>query len=234
MSEPQGRGADPARIESPARRARWAAAHESLEQQDRRLAFARLAVFGTGVLAFLLAVRGIIPPWSPAVAIGAFVPLLQRHERVIRARRAAANLVTFYEHGLARLQDRWVGTGATGERFLDQEHLYAADLDLFGRGSLFELLSLARTRTGEETLAGWLKHPAAPIAIHARHAALDELRDGLDLREALTLAGADIRAGVHPDELLAWARTSPPPDVFRRWLVAAVLTIVLPALVVAA
>ena len=225
--------ADPARVEYPARRARWAAAHESLEQQDRRLAFARLAVFGTGVLALVLAVRGSIPLWSPVVAIGAFVPLLKRHERVIRARRAAANLVTFYEHGLARLQDRWVGTGATGERFLDEEHLYAADLDLFGRGSLFELLSLARTRTGEETLADWLKHPRAAAAITARHQAVEELREALDLREALTLAGAEIRAGVHPDELEAWA-SAPSGGKDATWeYIAVALTMAMTLLVLA-
>ena len=225
--------ADPARVEYPARRARWAAAHESLEQQDRRLAFARLAVFGTGVLALVLAVRGSIPLWSPVVAIGAFVPLLKRHERVIQARRAAANLVTFYEHGLARLQDRWVGTGATGERFLDEEHLYAADLDLFGRGSLFELLSLARTRTGEETLADWLKHPRAAAAITARHQAVEELREALDLREALTLAGAEIRAGVHPDELEAWA-SAPSGGKDATWeYIAVALTMAMTLLVLA-
>ena len=46
-----------------------------------------------------------------------------------------------------------MGTGEPGDRFRDDHHVYANDLDLFGRGSLFELLSLARTRTGEETLA---------------------------------------------------------------------------------
>ena len=41
-----------------------------------------------------------------------------------------------------------------GERFRDDSHLYADVLDLFGQGSLFELLSIARTRTGEAKLAG--------------------------------------------------------------------------------
>ena len=44
-----------------------------------------------------------------------------------------------------------------GTRFLEETHPYAADLDLFGSGSLFELLCTARTQTGEETLASWLK-----------------------------------------------------------------------------
>jgi len=62
---------------------------------------------------------------------------------------------------------------------------YAQDLDLFGKGSLFELLCTARTYIGEDTLARWLLTPAAPDAVHARHDAVNELRPRLDLREDL-------------------------------------------------
>jgi hypothetical protein len=41
------------------------------------------------------------------------------HDRVIDKRVGAANLVTFYTRGLARLNDAWMGTGTTGERLLD-------------------------------------------------------------------------------------------------------------------
>ena len=34
-----------------------------------------------------------------------------------------------------------------------------SDLDLFGKGGLFELLCTVRTRMGEERLAQWLKTP---------------------------------------------------------------------------
>src|SRR5262249_52490087 len=63
---------------------------------------------------------------------------------------------------------RWVGSGSTGERFLDPTHPYAADLDLFGPASLFELLSTARTYVGEETLANWLLAPASYEVVQAR------------------------------------------------------------------
>ncbi len=137
------------------------------------------------------------------------------HDRTLRARDAAARAVTFYERGLARIGDRWIGTGETGERFTDEKHLYANDLDLFGRGSLFELLSIARTRAGEETLADWLKTPAPPDDIAARHAAVAELTSAFDLREALSLAGAEVRAGVDPEELIAWAEGV--PRLFPSW-----------------
>ena len=69
---------------------------------------------------------------------------------------AAARGVAYYERALARVENRWVGGGHQGERFRNPSHLYADDLDVFGRGSLFELLSTSRTAAGERFLAGWL------------------------------------------------------------------------------
>jgi len=119
--------------------------------------------------------------------------------------------MAFYERGLARLEDRWAGIGEPGDRFRDDGHVYANDLDLFGRGSLFQLLSLARTRTGEATLAGWLLSPASPDDIHGRQVAVEELASKLDLREQLALAGADVAASVRTDRLLEWSLSPMPP-----------------------
>ena len=224
---------DAAPTEYRARRARWAGTRDRLAGRDRNLAVARLAIFAVALVLLIAAVRGGASAWWLILPLAAFVRLLQRHDRVIRARKAAARLVEYYDRALARIEGRWIGQGDTGERFLADDHPYAADLDLFGRGSLFELLSLARTRAGEETLAAWLKQPATADEIVQRHHAVDELRPALDLREALTLAGADIRAGVHPDELLAWATTGTarPSTVGR--IIAMTLTAALPLLVIA-
>src|SRR5262249_23241046 len=90
--------------------------------------------------------------------------------------------------------------------FDDPHHIYAADLDLFGRGSLFELLCTVRTRMGEEHLAQWLKEPATLESIRDRQASIKELRDRLDLREELALIGEHDSVGVHPAALVEWAR----------------------------
>jgi hypothetical protein len=63
---------------------------------------------------------------------------------------------------LARLENRWAGTGEAGTRFLDPDHPYAADLDFFGAGSLFKRLCTARTQAGEETLAADCSVPPHP------------------------------------------------------------------------
>ena len=138
------------------------------------------------------------------------------HSRILRARELAERSVKFYERGLARIEDRWAGTGETGDRFNDPHHVYAADLDLFGNASLFQLLSSARTRMGEERLAQWLLSPSTVEEIRKRQAAITELRDELDLREDLAVLGEDAHVGVHPGELLKWAES--PEQMGRPWM----------------
>ena len=177
---------------------------------ERRLGTWRLAVFVAGVaLAWLAFGAGAVSPAWLAAPVAAFAVLVLRHARVIPARRRAERAVQCYERGLARLEDRWAGGGAAGERFADPAHPYSSDLDLFGRGSLFELLCTARTRAGEEALAAWLCGAAPPAEVRARQAAVAELCPCLDLREDLVVLGADVGAGLHPDALTAWAAAPP-------------------------
>jgi hypothetical protein len=177
----------------------------ALDSREFRFSQLRLVVFGAGVLLAILAWRGALSSIWLLVPLIAFVILAVLHDRTLRARDMARRAVTFYERGLARIADQWAGTGQAGERFRDDHHPYAADLDLFGRASLFELLSVARTLSGEETLAGWLKQPATPDEVRERQDAVRELTGLLDLREALALAGSDAQASVHTAELVAWA-----------------------------
>jgi hypothetical protein len=145
------------------------------------------------------------------------------HERVIRTIRTCSRKIAFYERGQARLGNKWMGTGETGDRFSDPSHPYARDLDIFGTGSLFELLCTARTRAGEETLAKWLLIPAAPQEVQLRNDAVTELRTRVDLREDLSVLGKDFRSGVQPEALVTWGDDS-------LALTPGLLQIVLPAL----
>ena len=183
--------------ESQARRARGQA-------WDKRLGWGKIAAFLAGAMlaiALLHTPQRLLYLLIPAFV---FAALAVAHERVLRRLREQERVSQFYERGLARVEDRWAGTGTGGERFLDAAHPYARDLDLFGAGSLFELLCTAQTRTGEETLARWLLHAAAPGEVRERHAAMLELKEQIGLRERLFVAGQHVRAGVHPDEVSAW------------------------------
>ena len=157
-----------------------------------------------------------------------FIYLLMRHDQVRRARIRAERAASFYERGIARLEHRWSGGGQSGARFVNEEHPYALDLDLFGTGSLFELLCTARTQNGEDTLAAWLLHPAGADEVRARQDAVRELRDKLDLRESLSLLGSEVPAGVDLTMLRKWAAS--PPLLTEKWT--AIFCYVLPVLAI--
>jgi MutS-like protein len=138
-----------------------------------------------------------------AILVFIFLGLVHRRimREVSRARRAAA----VYGRGLARIDDRWAGTGDTGDEFKEPLHPYAEDLDILGQSSLFQLLSTARTRVGRHCLAQWLLAPASAGDIQERQAAIVEFKQKVSLREDLLVAGESEHIQAHPQELVRWA-----------------------------
>jgi MutS domain V len=175
-----------------------------------------IIAIAAAILAWLALYSHSISAWWLLVPAAAFAAIAVYHSRVLRGRELAQRAVAFYERGLARVEDRWAGLGETGERFADPHHVYSGDLDLFGNASLFQLLSSARTRMGEERLAAWLVAPAKLEEIRKRQAAVEELRGELDLREDLAVLGEDARVGVHPADLVKWAAS--PNRMTSQWL----------------
>ena len=174
-------------------------------QHHKWLGTAKLAiVLSLPILGWVIKYHGVLIFWL-FLPLLAFVTLEIMHNRVFRSLRTCSRLMAFYERGLSRLGNRWMGTGEGGDAFLDPSHPYARDLDIFGKGSLFELLCTARTGIGQHFLADWLLYPASIHEIEGRQGAVRELRLRLDLREDLAVFGEDLRSQVHPAALKSWA-----------------------------
>ncbi len=198
---PPGR---PPAAEYASRRDAAAARAASAERLERRLANARLlVVVATGVAWWAL--RGRLPAAAlvlpPALV---FAALLWAHGRARRTLRRARMAVDDYTRGLARLEHRFAGEGHAGSEWLEARHPYAAHLDLFGRGSLYELLCGARTAAGRETLASWLLEPADSDEVAARQEAVRELAPRLGLREELASLDTEAVAALGSAALAAW------------------------------
>ncbi len=134
-----------------------------------------------------------------------------------------ASLLDYCDKGTARLQRDWKPLDE-GKEFADREHFYAADLDLFGRGSLFQLLCSARTQAGRKTLSTWMKAPASREEVLARHGALSEIRARQDLRESLASAGSKTSSDCKPETFRAWLQESQLP--YPIWARAAAIALV--------
>ena len=147
--------------------------------------------------------------WWFAAPLAVFAALVIVHERVIRAEGLAKKAEGVYRRGLGRIEDKWAGSGNAGEHLRPEEHVFAEDLDLFGRGSLFELLCTARTPQGEQLLARWLLEPGRREEIAQRQEAVAELREKVEFREELATRGEDLSAPRDAEALAKWAEAAP-------------------------
>ena len=191
---------------------RLAVRHVAAAARERthiHLGNAKVATF-IGALIYGAVTLGRDPSAMVFAAAGlAYLALAVWHELTVRALTRAQAAVRFYTDGTARIEDRWIGTGATGERFRDGSHPYADDLDVFGPGSLFQLVSGARTPMGEDRLAAWLSSAAAISEIRERHSRIAALRTRIDLRERIAVVNAGARRRIAPAPLIAWAEAAP-------------------------
>lgn len=207
---PETTKADPA-----AEYARRLELHREEQARARRLdvgySAARFAVFVLIVLAVIFAFSSEAAPlWTALIPTVVFVALIILHGRCRQAMERAARRVSYYERGLARLKGEWAGRGEPGTGYAPKDHLYAEDLDLFGHGSLFEMVCAAGTGVGRQRLAEWFGATAGREEAGARQEAVREMAGLLDLREELALRGLELDAGLEPDLLREWA-TSPHP-----------------------
>ncbi len=178
------------------------------EATARRIAWLRLLVMAGLAWAFWLVIQGQIAIPVLFVPVAAFTALVAWQSRLTQGVERLKRAIRFHERGIARLDHKWRGQGSTGEAFADPHHPYTSDLDIFGRGSLFELLSGARTKGGEARLAAWLSSAAPVETLGERHAAINELRGNLHLREELAVVADDFGAATDPARLVTWAEAS--------------------------
>lgn len=202
------------RAEYAGRLSRWDAEISVGDRRHQLLANLRLALVAVvGILIWLVWTRRVAVEWF-AVPLVTFLALAIAHQKVLNTIERARRARRIYERGIARLDGTWAGTGADGARFADGAP-FARDLDLFGSGSLFQLLNTARTDVGEEVLAEWLTHGADRDEVLARQAAVNELRLTVDFRESLAVTAAEGSIG-RTGALSRWASTHARPSAFVR------------------
>lgn len=187
---------------------RLAARRSNVVVLDRRattISNLRLLAFLFFGILLWLAIRGTLSAWLVLIPVALFFALVVWHDRARDAVNRAQRAIAVYDWGIARIQDRWQSYGRKGERFRNPSHIYSEDLDLFGEQSLFQLVSTARTRMGEDRLSNWLLAPAPVATVLKRQEAVQELERQIDLREDLAVCGEDIPPDFDAAELLKWA-----------------------------
>lgn len=121
----------------------------------------------------------------------AFVWLVSRQSYFEQQKQYFTALKTVNDNEIKSIANR-SNIYNNGSAFADEKHHYSADLDIFGKASLYQLMNRAATAPGLRILAKWLSAPADKSTILSRQEAVKEMADKnnwrLDMQARLLFA----------------------------------------------
>jgi MutS domain V len=194
---------------------------DRLESQAKSLGNLRGLTFVVFLFALGFAFSGEpnlrLAAWLAAFgAFGSFLWLISVHDRRLREEAAERRLEIVHAQRIQRLTGKSVELPDTGADLAQTGHDYAGDLDLFGRGSVFQHISTAHTDFGRKLLARWLLGPSEMSRAAERQAAVVELAGLGEFRSQLeqTSLGLLSRANAKTSGF----RSTPNPEPLLRWI----------------
>lgn len=134
--------------------------------------------------------QGPLWVWLAAIAgiigLGLLVKIHVRLMNELRLFDATIGIVRGELNAVEGSHDHW----QSGEQFRAIDSNYSHDLDLFGKGSLFQYLNRAGLSIGQSQLADWMKNPLLDAdAIRIRQLAVEEMADLPEWRQKLQALG---------------------------------------------
>ncbi len=193
-----------------------------LGQRDHWLGRLRVAIFVPAIGLFYYGIfqAATSGPWliAAAVFVVGFIVVVRVHELTLRNAAELRQRLEINATQLARIDRRWDSVPPCHVDVPPQFQAIADDLDLFGRASLYQLISQAHTPFGRETLRDWLLAPASLAEIADRQHAVLFLAPAAAMREEIALRGRMLSANDRGTmAFVAWAEATPVLAP-RRWL----------------
>ncbi|WP_124978990.1 MutS-related protein [Nonlabens xiamenensis] len=178
--------------------------HEHLIQLQNRLRWSSTIRLGV----FLLGILGVYLLWSywqfavflALCSFAGFLYLVSRHEDLKKQKAFAAALQEQNELEI-QILDRNFHHLPDGREFLEDQHEYSRDIDLFGKGSLFQYLNRSKTTAGVATLSRKLTSNHTEH-IPEKQQAVDELAGKVDFRQKFWATASLMDQTQNPNSLL--------------------------------
>ena len=169
------------------------------------------------VLLFLAGIAGIIVffhsgTWVIVLTVCCtFLPffiLVKIHNRLYFQKEEIETRLRLNQHELNGLEGDYSAFDE-GREFIQPEHPYSYDLDLFGRKSLFQAIDRTCTPIGKQTLAAWMQHHLTEkAAIETRQESIQDMSGRTAFRETFRVTGTVNRgADSDEEEIQRWSRT---------------------------
>lgn len=123
--------------------------------------------------------------------IGVFICLVVYHNNIFEHKERLDLLVEINEKGLKRISGQFKEFKDNGLEYLEENHPFINDLDVFGHNSIFQYINSTVTKGGKEELVRILKREKLfnEFEIKERQFAIKELGDKAQWRQKLIVEG---------------------------------------------
>lgn len=169
---------------------------EGLEEKENRLKKRITGVSIWRLLLFFCTGGGLVLFFSgsawwgllPLLTGVAFIQAVGRYN-FLKDQQAIFKSLQAIQHETVLRKQRSLDSFESGEEFLEKEHPYCNDLDVFGKHSLFQLLNHTSSTTGKHLLAARLKAQMDLKQGESLHAAIGELSENPAFLQAFETLG---------------------------------------------
>lgn len=118
-----------------------------------------------------------------------FLWLLKKHKKLDDRKQYLENILEINQLEKKNCEGNFSKFNA-GNEFIDLDHPYSYDIDLFGQGSIFQYLNRSITNPGKKLLAKWLSEtPLSNKLIKENQKATEELSNEIDFRQDFLTIG---------------------------------------------
>lgn len=186
---------------------------ESLEKKLIAFSIIRFIIVIVGLIAMYYyykqdSIEGL--GFSFLCTLFVFLIIVFFHSERINLKKRLLTMLEYYEKGIKRLDNTWKEFSDIGEEFIDKNHSFSSDLDIFGKKSLFQWINLTRTKFGRKKLAHKMMLNDLPTRyeIQDNQEAIKELSKKRDFCEKLYFeATIQNKKKENIEELLKWAKS---------------------------
>ncbi len=181
----------------------------ALKKQYTELSWTRVVTFFIAAILIVISANsdssaGVITVSVLFVIV--FFTLMKKHSTVKREKIFQEELALINQEELLR-QTGDLSSFDPGSEFIQAEHQYHIDLDIFGKNSLFQLLNRTSTGFGKTMLAKWLSQPEQKDVVEQRNEAVKELGPKIDWRQNFEAYGRSYKEeGNGVQSLLEWLK----------------------------
>ena len=141
------------------------------------------------------------------LGIALFIVLVIFHSKIRKKARYLNTKVKIINEYIDRLNYNWREFGDIGEEAIDYNHCYTGDLDIFGKGSLFQLINATKTFVGRQRLIKTLSGDFNIKKLKEKQEAVKEVSDNIDFCiEVQTKGEVNLDKNKDPKDLIDYGK----------------------------